>query len=139
MRLLAMLALTGTLAVTVLTGAAAPPAGLARFRENDLTYSRLGTFQGASEVWRSRVLLIGKAQTLGYGQVACVYVDDLVRQCTGTYILPRGRVSVGGELSSRQKFRLIIVGGTGAYAGASGELTAVGAGDSRVLTFNFGS
>jgi hypothetical protein len=137
MRGLATLALIGTLALTTLAGAAEPPSGIARFREQVLTYNQLGTFQGATEVWRTRVLLLGVPQTVGYGSVACVYVVDALRECSGTYVLPRGLIQVAGRISSRQSFELLIVAGSGVYGHASGTLTGLGAADTRILVLHF--
>jgi hypothetical protein len=111
--------------------------GLARFRETQLTSDTLGTFPGATEVWSTRVYTLGSPTPIGWGDVACTVIKNFVRECSGTYVLPRGRIHVGGRLTSRSNFQLLILGGSGAYRGAGGLLTAAGAPASRVLVFSF--
>ena len=115
------------------------PRGIARFREQDISFASLGTFQGATEVWRTRVFLLSKAQTVGYGAIACVHVTASIRECWGTYTLPRGLIRVAGQIMNRRSFKVFVVGGSGIYAHAEGTLAANGTADVRALVFNFGS
>ena len=45
------------------------------------------------------------------------------RICRGTYVLPKGKVVVGGALLYRQFYDLAVVGGTGLYDNARGSVT----------------
>lgn len=76
-----------------------------------------------SETWRTRIYTRA-GKFAGTGVIACVPTStaDSLQQCTGTYLLPRGRVAVQGLLSSRAGFNLVVVGGTDAYLGTRGAL-----------------
>ncbi len=108
--------------------------GVARFREIQITHAAAGDYAGAVEVWRTRVLLQHRAQTVGTGAIACTRIDSYtsVRECNGTYILPRGRIQVAGEIITRAAFQLTIVGGTGVYGAAGGVMVVLRPG---VVTF----
>jgi len=62
----------------------------------------------------------------GYAVLACVAVSrrTTLRQCTGTFVLPRGRLSVAGTFLYQQIFTLAVTGGTATYSRASGVLSA---------------
>ena len=54
----------------------------------------------------------------------CTFVDSKrMRVCRGTYVLPKGKVVVGGTLSYRQFYDLAVVGGTGLFDNARGSVT----------------
>jgi hypothetical protein len=54
----------------------------------------------------------------------CNFVDEVrSRVCRGTYILPKGKIVVGGSLMYRQFYDLAVVGGTGLYDNARGTMT----------------
>lgn len=110
--------------------------GVARFREVEATHQDGIRSAGNVETWRTRVLLTGKNKIVGTGALACIQIDDLtsVRQCTGTYILPRGRIQVSGQIINRRSFQMTIVGGTGVYTGAGGTAVFIG-GPTALITF----
>lgn len=45
-----------------------------------------------------------------------------VEQCTGTYNLPLGKMTVAGSRSSRSRYTLVVTGGTGFYNNVGGKL-----------------
>lgn len=96
--------------------------GVARFREAVAVHSSQGDVAGSTETWRTRVLLPRKAQVVGTGVLACIRADTFttVRECVGTYILPRGRIQVAGEIINRSAYQLAIIGGSGVYDSAGG-------------------
>lgn len=111
--------------------------GIARFRETPITHVVHGFGAGHVEAWRTRVWLLHRQQPVGTGAIACIYVDTHtdVRECTGTYILPRGRIQVAGEIITRSAYQMTIVGGTGYYTGAHGVAIASGLPLLGVVTF----
>jgi hypothetical protein len=43
--------------------------------------------------------------------------------CRGTYVLPKGKLVVGGSISYRSFYELAVLGGTGLFDNARGTLT----------------
>jgi hypothetical protein len=83
-----------------------------------------GTSPGDVEVVRVR-LLERAGNTIGRGELVCTFADSVrSRVCRGTYILPRGKLVVGGSILYRRFYDLAVVGGTGLYDNARGTLTA---------------
>jgi len=121
MRLAVTVAIAAIIAVFFLPGSATP-LGVSRFRETQVTYFDRGNVPGDTEIWRTRVWLQHKFQTVGTGAIACINIDvrSDVRECQGTYVLPRGRIQVAGQIITRRSFQLTIVGGTGVYTGVGG-------------------
>ena len=63
-------------------------------------------------------------KTIGRSELLCTFVDSgRSRICRGTYILPKGKLVVGGSLLYRQFYDLAVIGGTGLYDNARGTLT----------------
>lgn len=89
------------------------------------------------ETWRTQVLLPNKNRIVGTGAWVCTFVDahTSIRECMATYILPRGRVQIAGEVIDRSAFLLSIIGGTGAYSGALGVAVFRGTDEVHNLTF----
>jgi hypothetical protein len=117
------LAVVGALLAALFAGGAASKSGVsgvAYFRENITATTSLGRFPGATQVRRSRVLLLRAAKTVGTGGIACIVVGPNQRECFGTYVLPQGRIKVLGETGHTDSFQLLIIGGTGVYAGSTG-------------------
>ena len=62
--------------------------------------------------------------TIGRSELVCTFVDSgRSRSCRGTYILPKGKIVVGGSLLYRQFYDLAVLGGTGLYDNARGTVT----------------
>lgn len=102
-----------------------PSSGIARFRQTQVSHTNQGDFPGATEVWQERVRLLHRAVVAGTGSIACIHVTAKTSQCFGSYILPLGRIKVLGEFFGRSSYTLAIVGGIGAYTGATGVVTFV--------------
>lgn len=82
-----------------------------------------GTSPGDVEVVRVR-LLERSGGTIGRGELVCTFADSVrSRVCRGTYILPRGKLVVGGSILFRRFYELAVLGGTGLYDNARGTLT----------------
>jgi hypothetical protein len=95
-----------------------------RLTDAQTTYDHLGTWVGAGEI--ARFTLFGSKSTtraIGHGVIQCTYVGDSERNCTGTYILPRGTIETAGILRSRLLYTQAIIGGTGLFDNARGTLT----------------
>lgn len=84
---------------------------------------RRGTSPGDVEVVQVRLLQRSGTQ-IGRGELVCTFADSVrSRVCRGTYILPRGKIVVGGSILYRRFYDLAILGGTGLYDNARGTLT----------------
>jgi hypothetical protein len=100
-----------------------------RISERQLAVTRIdmgarGTSPGDTEVIRSRLLERGTLKTIGRAELVCTFVDSVrSRVCRGTYILPKGKIVVGGSILYRQFYDLAVLGGTGLYDNARGTLT----------------
>lgn len=79
---------------------------------------------GEVEIIKQRLNNPRISHPIGRGDLVCTYLDRRTRQCTATYMLPRGTISVVGAIDSRLLYTAAIVGGTGLYDNARGTLTA---------------
>lgn len=118
-------------------GGASSNLGVARFGEQQVSHAVTGFKPGDVEVWRTQVVVLKRSKVIGTGAFACIYIDfhTSVRECQGTYILPRGRIQVAGEIISRSSFQLTIVGGTGVYTGVGGTAVFRGSETAHIITF----
>jgi hypothetical protein len=83
-----------------------------------------GTSPGDMEIVRVRLLQRGTRTVIGHGELVCNFVDIVrTRVCRGTYVLPKGKIVVGGSILYRQFYDLAVLGGTGLYDNARGTLT----------------
>jgi len=106
------------------TGPAAIPINDRELRVTRVDLGAKGVSPGDIEVVRSRLLERGTGNVIGRSELVCSFVDEVrSRVCRGTYILPRGRIVVGGSLMYRQFYNLAVVGGTGLYDNARGTMT----------------
>jgi hypothetical protein len=62
------------------------------------------------------------SKPIGRGDMVCTFIDRRLRTCSATYSLPRGKLVVGGVISTRLLYEIAIVGGTGLYDNARGTL-----------------
>jgi len=60
---------------------------------------------------------------IGHAELVCTFTGRTSRSCNGTYVLPRGKLVVSGQILFRQFFQLAVVGGTGLYENVRGTLT----------------
>jgi len=82
---------------------------------------------GSTETWYWSLKSIRRrAGAFGYAVMACISVSrkTTLRQCTGTFVLPRGRLSIAGTFLYDSIFMLAVTGGTADYTKASGVLSA---------------
>jgi hypothetical protein len=83
-----------------------------------------GTSPGDVEVVRTTLLQRGTRVVIGRGELVCTFVDSVrSRLCRGTYVLPKGKLVVGGSILYRQFYDLAVLGGTGLFDNARGTLT----------------
>ena len=62
------------------------------------------------------------SKPVGHSEIQCFFVGGDAARCSGTFYLPEGKIEVGGALHFRRVTRIPVLGGTGAYAGARGEV-----------------
>ena len=123
--------IVGVLAVGPWQSYSAAGTGPATIRINDreLRLTRVdlgakGVSPGDIEVVRARLLERGTGTVIGRSELVCSFVDEArSRVCRGTYILPKGKIVVGGSILYSQFYDLAVVGGTGLYDNARGTLT----------------
>ena len=72
--------------------------------------------------------LAKRGANIGHADTTAVVLPGGVVQVTGVAALPGGTVSVVGNAADKGAFRLAVVGGTGAYATARGEVVIRGIG-----------
>ena len=84
-----------------------------------------GTSPGDTEIISQQLFnLRVTSKPIGRGELVCTFVDSKrMRVCRGTYVLPKGKVVVGGSLEYRQFYDLAVLGGTGLYDNARGSVT----------------
>ena len=124
-------ALLGVLAAGPLQGWSQAGTGPATIRitDRELAVSRVdvglrGTSPGDTEIIRVRLRERVTENTIGHAELVCTFVDNArSRVCRGTYVLPKGKIVVGGSILYRQFYDLAVLGGTGLYDNARGTLT----------------
>ena len=84
-----------------------------------------GTSPGDTEVVSQKLFnLRVTPKPIGHSELVCTFVDSRrMRVCRGTYVLPKGKIVVGGSLDYRQFYDLAVLGGTGLYDNARGSVT----------------
>ncbi len=84
-----------------------------------------GTSPGDTEIVSQALFnLRVTSKPIGHSELVCTFVDSKrMRVCRGTYVLPRGKIVVGGSLEYRQFYDLAVLGGTGLYDNARGSVT----------------
>jgi hypothetical protein len=101
--------------------------GVAGRSPGDMEISRV-------QLYNTRV----RQRPIGHAQLVCIYTGANARNCTGTFVLPAGKLVVGGGLIYRSLYDLAVTGGTGLYSNVRGTLivTRVGQNPPRdVLIF----
>jgi len=104
--------------------------GVIRITDREIRHVQLDAGQRgltAGDVEITRSLLFNKRITpkaIGHAEIVCTHTTRSLRNCTGTYVLPKGKIVVGGTILYRQLFQLAVLGGTGLYDNVSGTLTA---------------
>lgn len=67
-----------------------------------------------------------KGKTFGWAILSCDWISrsSTLRECTGTFSLPQGRIMVNGSLFYNSIYQLAVTGGTDIYLSVSGVLGA---------------
>jgi hypothetical protein len=83
-----------------------------------------GGIPGSVEIIRQRLYnpTISEAP-IGRSTLMCTYADRRERICSGTYVLPKGEITVLGTIQSRLLYEIPVVGGTRLFDNARGSLT----------------
>jgi hypothetical protein len=65
-----------------------------------------------------------RGRPFGYAVLVCRYITvrTTIRECVGTFSLPRGKITVAGSFLYPSLYQLAVTGGTGHYIGAKGVL-----------------
>jgi hypothetical protein len=85
-----------------------------------LDEGRQGESVGDTFIFREALLRDGKKR--GSVSITCITTTRSTSRCWGTMRMPEGTIEAAGDILFRKTFVLPVVGGTGGYAGASGEL-----------------
>ena len=75
--------------------------------------------------------LVENGRKAGSSEVMCIFTARGSGRCSGTLRLGGGTLEASGGTRFGGRFSLPIVGGTGRYAGSSGELTVVAVSEKR--------
>jgi hypothetical protein len=129
------IALAAAAGVFLVTQAAVPAPelrgpGVVRISDVQVQYTRIDVGRrraspGDMEITRYKLYNKGiRPKPIGRGQLVCVNVAQNFRNCSGTYLLPAGKLIVSGSLQYRGLYDLAVTGGTGRYANVLGTLTA---------------
>ena len=104
--------------------------GTIRITARDVTVSfdnRGAPSRGAGDVLLISQLLYNKGirkAPIGRSDLVCTYTGPRTRQCSGTYVLPRGKIVVSGSIQFREFYKLAVVGGTEIYDNVRGSMSA---------------
>jgi hypothetical protein len=60
---------------------------------------------------------------IGHSDVSCTSTGTGSMHCNGTFLMPKGKLVVGGVIASRRTYVLAVLGGTGLYDNVRGTLT----------------
>jgi hypothetical protein len=80
-------------------------------------------------------ILRARGRVAGHTEIHCTFAGPDSARCNGTIFLGNGKIEAGGAIHFRKVTRLPILGGTGAYAGARGQLEFTEAGNTRSRYF----
>ena len=83
---------------------------------------------GDTEIVRQLLYDPPRTRPIGRGDLLCTFVDGRNRQCSGTYSLPKGKITVSGAITTRLLFEVAVTGGTSLYDNARGTLTVTSTG-----------
>jgi hypothetical protein len=114
----------------IVVGVAHGSTGPAQIRITDVQTSYVRVYPanagiaGAVEMIKQRLYNPAVSQSsIGSASLVCTYLDARARSCTGTYVLPKGSLTVSGVIPSRLLYEIAIVGGTRLFDNARGTLT----------------
>ena len=85
---------------------------------------RPGATPGDMEITRYRLFNKRiRKRAIGSAQLVCTLTGQNFRNCSGTYILPAGKITVSGGFIFRGLYDLAVTGGTARYNNVRGTLT----------------
>ena len=102
--------------------------GIIRITGRQIAFTRVdngsaGRSPGDMEISRLQLYNLRiRERPIGHAQTVCIYTGDNSRNCTGTFVLPAGKLVVSGGLIYRSLYDLAVTGGTGFYSNARGTL-----------------
>jgi hypothetical protein len=88
-----------------------------------------GDGPGDTNLFREALLRDGKR--VGVTEIMCTAMSRSAARCWGTMRLPGGTLEAAGAIHFARSFSVPVLGGTGTYRGASGELTVTPLGEKR--------
>ena len=103
--------------------------GVIRITATENLFTRIdtgarGPSPGDMEITRYRLFNKRiRRKPIGHAQLVCTLTGQNFRQCSGTYILPAGKITVSGAFIFRGLYDLAVTGGTARYNNVKGMLT----------------
>ncbi len=123
-------ALTAAVVLAVGAGSTAPPLSGTITLVGTVTEHHVFTgkqrFPDRESFYLSLASVRRVGKPFGYGILTCGFAStqSTVRQCNGTFSLPRGKIVVAGSFLYTTFFQLALTGGTELYSGVGGNLVA---------------
>ena len=74
------------------------------------------------------------AGAIGHSEIMCAFLGEDSARCSATFFFPEGKIEAGGAIHFRRTFRVPVLGGTGSYAGARGEVAVTEVNETRDRT-----
>lgn len=102
--------------------------GIIRITSRQIGFTEVDTGvagRSPGDIEVSRVQLYNtriRQRPIGHAQLVCIYTGANSRNCTGTFVLPAGKLVVSGGLIYRSLYDLAVTGGTGLYSNVRGTL-----------------
>jgi hypothetical protein len=99
--------------------------GVIKITARQIQHQVRSTKAGAGEFTRFKLYNTRNTKkSKGHGDLVSTYVGDRrIRNCTGSFTLPRGQIVVGGTIGSHDSYVLAVLGGTRIYNNVGGALT----------------
>ncbi|HEY4347400.1 MAG TPA: hypothetical protein VGM80_07400 [Gaiellaceae bacterium] len=95
-----------------------------------------GRGAGDFDFYRESLFNKGITSTsIGHSDLTCIDTGTGSMNCSGTYLLPRGKIMVEGVIGSRFFYELAVVGGTQLYDNVRGSVTVTSLGGSPLGEF----
>jgi hypothetical protein len=79
----------------------------------------------------------GRGKRIGHAEILCTFASANSAFCQGAFFLPGGRIEGQGYTKLAGTVKVVVTGGTGAYAGARGTFTSRQIRDTRDAYGNF--
>lgn len=125
---LGLVGLLLAVATRVASGSAQPRPSVIRITAEEVRSRRVEYGpRGAGHVeviWQALFNRRLTERAIGHAQSLCTTLARGTRNCTATYLLPRGKLVVAGDAGAGRAYELPVIGGTSLYDGARGILSA---------------